>query len=916
MKWRRDSISLLILIAVILIIPNIIAEDPLPQEMILGVPWMSQQKDTHMLCLEGCPEHGEQAWDSPHDRSTMNSSEKHGWNYCARTATAIIANYFLDKQFGNKHLSIERIAYKDGNDIYPPEYDLSHGGTGVEELAWALNVPEDVILYSIQGMYYTTYDDFKEYIAQGRPIIAIWEGHERVLDGYRDEGPGNRYVHIVDPGWSSLDLVPEEWKWVEWSDMPYVVFCIPPAQAPGVRSDEDTLWIDSDSDGITDFDEIERFNTDPFDSDTDNDLVLDKYDMREYVFDQDGNYGPPAFLDELRIDLITEYPTMLNGQYLALLYLSELHPIFKANNYNLETGADEGWHDIQLILDKVRWRADFDDDGLRKELDPDNDNDGLWDGMEDKNRNGIFEPELGETSNFNPDRDAPVTSIIIGDPYDLNNSGLCYIKSATSITLIPGDSGPVEFRGIQDTFYRYYPLGTDPPDFNVYSDPFNLTGSDGNYTLEFYSQDIAGNIENLQIAPLFLDNIPPQVSFLINGYEPYLEGNMVNIYTTFNLLTNDTGSGILTPQYRIISINGSFNSGWISYVDPFNLVQLPEGEYNIQFNIFDRLGTKAMYTQIPILLDNSPPSTEIIITPSTPNGENSWYNTGVWISFSCEDNIGGSGVDYIEYSFDSGDTWITNVRSIFPVIGDGEYILMARSVDNSGNIEDSVIKDFKIDTTCPEVTIDNPIENESIQDTITILINTIDGTSEVENVLVTIGEYNSNMFTPIPIHENNSAVYNPLIDKWEYMFDSTEVSDGYYGVKAKAIDNAGNEQWTDILPFSIRNWAVLELLPNCQSYKAGRTMPIKFSLRIDENVDSLQPFVRNENLLLKIFKIDNNILQLSYYGYRSIDYRIDSDNEFYITNFKTDKKPSLYVVKVLRPNINFIIGSFVFETTK
>ena len=66
----------------------------------------------------------------------------------------------------------------------------------------------------------------------------------------------------------------------------------------------------------------------------------DKFDLREYVFDNSGNYSPR--------------------------------------------------------------KADYDADGLRKEMDADNDNDGANDGCEDVNHNGKYESNLGESNNFDP----------------------------------------------------------------------------------------------------------------------------------------------------------------------------------------------------------------------------------------------------------------------------------------------------------------------------------------------------------------------------------------------------------------------------------------------------------------------------------------------------------------------------------
>ena len=97
-------------------------------------------------------------------------------------------------------------------------------------------------------------------------------------------------------------------------------------------------------------------------------------------------------------------------------------------------------------------------------------------------------------------------------------------------------------------------------------------------------------------------------------------------------------------------------------------------------------------------------------------------------------------------------------------------------------------------------------------------------------------------------------------------------------------------------------------------------MPVKFSLRIAESVDPEQPFVYNEELEIRIYDSadSSTILQNSLYGNTSVDYRIDSVGEKYITNFKTGKgkKPVHYVVEIWRTANNFLVGSFNFSTVK
>ncbi len=92
-------------------------------------------------------------------------------------------------------------------------------------------------------------------------------------------------------------------------------------------------------------------------------------------------------------------------------------------------------------------------------------------------------------------------------------------------------------------------------------------------------------------------------------------------------------------------------------------------------------------------------------------------------------------------------------------------------------------------------------------------------------------ESNGGSGTPIG-YEDLAATFNPATWYWEYTFDTTVLQDGYYVILAKAIDSCGNEGMSSVEPFSIRNWAVIVLLPSTPNNKAGRTMPVKFSLRI------------------------------------------------------------------------------------
>jgi hypothetical protein len=109
------------------------------------------------------------------------------------------------------------------------------------------------------------------------------------------------------------------------------------------------------------------------------------------------------------------------------------------------------------------------------------------------------------------------------------------------------------------------------------------------------------------------------------------------------------------------------------------------------------------------------------------------------------------------------------------------------------------------------------------------------------------------------------------------------------------------------------------LLPSSEKFNARRTVPIKFNLHISPSVDPDMPFVRNEELDIRIYHTGvrpENLMQTSQYGDGSRDYRINMDSEHYITNFKTDIKPKKYIVEIWRIINNFDIGTFEFETYK
>lgn len=406
----------------------------------LGMPWKLQHSDTPMLELDGSPETGQFAWDEP-DRDGDGNPVRGtplGNNYCVRASVAMVNDYY------GGNLSQDRISYhvleewsantRPNTNDGVPENDLGYG-RGMyyhdeedEAFSWALGLSPTQV--AIDGK--PTFEQFKTWLDEGRGIMMRNPGHMMAVEGYRVCSDGSEWLHINDP-----------WDAPRWQDYDSQnMFGVWPGPAgvggaPGARSDEASIWTDTEGDGISTFDEINRFFTSSFDADTDNDLVTDQNDLREYVFDSSGTY-------------------------------SKRNP-------------------------------DFDGDESRKELDPDNDGDGAIDGCEDDNRNGRYEPGLGETNNFSAFSTATCTGPLLYvnwaemdfDTYiQQRNFQIRNMGSGTLNWSIDTSSFP-SWLSVSDTSGSVEPFqGTEDQDtIYVNVDRSDLSPGDYSHTIEITSND-------------------------------------------------------------------------------------------------------------------------------------------------------------------------------------------------------------------------------------------------------------------------------------------------------------------------------------------------------------------------------------------------------------------------------------------
>jgi hypothetical protein len=105
-----------------------------------------------------------------------------------------------------------------------------------------------------------------------------------------------------------------------------------------------------------------------------------------------------------------------------------------------------------------------------------------------------------------------------------------------------------------------------------------------------------------------------------------------------------------------------------------------------------------------IMVDSVAPQTAVTISPSTPNGNNGWYNSDVTIDLSATDQ--GVGVFQTQTSLDNIN-WSVPTDS-FTFGRDGDFTLYVRSIDLAGNVETAHSISFKIDQSPPTLVHNGP----------------------------------------------------------------------------------------------------------------------------------------------------------------------------------------------------------------
>jgi parallel beta-helix repeat protein len=144
------------------------------------------------------------------------------------------------------------------------------------------------------------------------------------------------------------------------------------------------------------------------------------------------------------------------------------------------------------------------------------------------------------------------------------------------------------------------------------------------------------------------DDVPPQTWLSIG--EPKFVVNDITYFTSstsIELIAEDNagGSGVASTAYRIY--NATFDTGWITYMQPIYLTGLTDGTYHIDYYSIDFLNNTEPTNTATLILDNTPPVASFTWTPSIPK-------VGETVTFDASTSTS-NGVTIVSYEWDFGD---------------------------------------------------------------------------------------------------------------------------------------------------------------------------------------------------------------------------------------------------------------------
>jgi hypothetical protein len=262
------------------------------------------------------------------------------------------------------------------------------------------------------------------------------------------------------------------------------------------------------------------------------------------------------------------------------------------------------------------------------------------------------------------DTTAPQTTASVSPP-----AANGWHRTPVTVTLSAQD----DQSGVDDTYYRVSG-GT----WQTYATPITVTAQ-GTTTIDYYSVDVAGNVEAVQTTTVRIDIVAPTTTADLS---PPAANGWHRAPVTVTLSAQDDRSGVDDTYYRVSG------GAWRTYTTPITVTT--QGTTSISYRSVDVAGNVEPVQTATVRLDSVPPTTEArMVTTAT-------------VALTGTD--GTSGVAHTRYRIEGG-AWQTYAAP-FTVSQDVTVTVGYYSIDVAGNVEatQTITVSAKPDTTAPQTT--------------------------------------------------------------------------------------------------------------------------------------------------------------------------------------------------------------------